>query len=134
MEKKLHSKIARMLKSDDTFVYHIKDVPHTGARICDFLVCKEGKLLALEAKVVKRNRENFENNIDEIIEKRLTPSQQAYRYKLLKAGAKYKVYAFVYSQQDVDIEHTKGTLYIVRYYLENDTVKSQLQGKMPFRL
>ena len=134
MEKRLHSKLVREFKKENTFVYHIKDVPHTGARVCDFLICREGKLIAVEAKVIKRNKENFENNYSEIIEKRLTTSQQAYRYNLLKAGAKYMVYAFVYSQQDIDIQHTEGILYIVRYYLENDTVKNRLEYKMPYRL
>lgn len=134
MEKKLHKKIKQILNSEHIFVYHIKDVPDTGARVCDFIVCNKGKFIAIEAKVIKKKIENFEKDIQSAIEKRLTSSQQAYRLKLLKSGANYLVYAFVYDDEGIDITSTNGILYIVSYELENGDIKCKVSLKSGLKL
>lgn len=108
-ETLFRQKLISAMKKRGWYVYHVKDVPHTGTRGLDIFCCAEGKFVGIECKVIKANSIS-----EEKILKTLRPSQENATKEILKNKGIVYIYVFWYSTYDISLTHTTGRVKVYR--------------------
>ncbi|MCS6955724.1 MAG: hypothetical protein NZM44_05145 [Candidatus Calescibacterium sp.] len=114
-ESVFRQKIEKVLKSKGHFVYHIKDVPHTGTRALDIICCIEGRFVGIETKVIKSNSIS-----EQKVLKTLRASQENAIKEIIKNKGIVYIYVFWYSKYDISITHTTGRVKVYRCRIDDD--------------
>lgn len=123
-ETVFRTKLVNALKKRGWYVYHVKDVPHTGTRATDIICCAEGRFIAIECKVIKSNSIS-----EEKVLKSLRPSQENTIKEILKNNGIAYIYVFWYSNYDVSITHTTGIVKVYKVLLDKETETLFLKEK-----